>query len=234
MIDKEKMEKLIEQYDLSVDSNAVSRFDVFSALLVSWNEKINLTAITEPDEIVIKHFIDCLMILKYVDIEKGAKCIDVGCGAGFPGLPLLIASPGIEMTFNDSLKKRLGFIERVLKKCGLDAQLVHQRAETLGKDENYRETFDYATARAVAPMNVLCEYCLPLIKVGGAFIAMKGPDDDLTPAMRAVEVMGGRVEHNVSYKLPNGDSRTLIIIKKISQTPTQYPRNTKKISTKPL
>lgn len=234
MIDKEEMEKLVEQYDLTIDSNAVSRFDVFSALLVSWNEKMNLTAITEPDEIVIKHFIDCLMILKYVDIEKGAKCVDVGCGAGFPGLPLLIASPGIEMTFNDALKKRLGFIEKVLKKCGLDAKLVHQRAEVLGKDEEYRETFDYATARAVAPMNVLCEYCLPLIKVGGRFIAMKGPDDDLTPAMNAVKELGGEVEHNVSYKLPNGDSRTLIVIKKISQTPTQYPRNTKKISTKPL
>lgn len=121
MINKEEMENLIEQYGLDIDSNAVSRFDVFSALLVSWNEKMNLTAITQPDEIVIKHFMDCLMILNYVDIEKGAKCVDVGCGAGFPGLPLLIASPGIEMTFNDALKKGLA----LLKGCSKSAVLTH-------------------------------------------------------------------------------------------------------------
>jgi len=160
--------------------------------------------------------------------------IDVGTGAGFPGLPLLIARPDLDLTLADSLHKRLVFLKDVLHGCGLVAERVHERAEILGKDPDYRERYDIATARAVAPLPVLCEYCLPFVKVGGAFLALKGAEDEVAAAKRAIETLGGELEQNVSYKLPSGDSRHLVVVRKISQTPTKYPRKPKKIDTKPL
>lgn len=234
MIDKELLNKYLTEYDITVDEKACDRLDKFAELLVEWNEKMNLTAITEPEDIVVKHFVDCLMLFKYVDFQDGQTLIDVGTGAGFPAMPVLIGKPQLNVTFLDSLNKRLNFINEVLSQNELSAEIVHNRAEVLSKDKDYREAFDYATARAVAPMNVLCEYCLPYVKVGGMFVAMKGPDDDVTSSMDAIKELGGEIVDNVSYKLPNGDSRKIIIVKKISQTPTKYPRNSKKIATKPL
>lgn len=225
---------LLKQHCSYLTDEQLEQFDIYARLLTEWNEKMNLTAITEPDEIVIKHFVDSLALLQYAVIRKNAKVIDVGCGAGFPSLPLLIARPDIELTMMDALNKRLTFIEAVLTETGLKAELVHSRAEELGKDKAYREQFDIATARAVAPMNVLCEYCLPFVKVGGEFVALKGSNDDVSGAENAIITLGGELSTSVSYKLPNGDSRSIATVKKISQTSTSYPRNNKKISTKPL
>lgn len=230
MINKE----LLKQYCPFLTDEQAEQFDVYAKLLVEWNEKMNLTAITEPDDIVIKHFVDSLALLEYADIPNGARVIDVGTGAGFPTLPLLIARPDIELTLMDSLNKRLTFLKAVLDEIGLTANLVHARAEDLGKDKAYREQYDIATARAVAPMNVLSEYCLPFVKVGGCFVALKGSNDDVTSSIGAIKALSGELESNVSYELPNGDSRSIAVVKKISQIATQYPRNTKKITSKPL
>jgi 16S rRNA (guanine527-N7)-methyltransferase len=225
---------LLKQHCDYLNAEQLEKFDIYAQTLVQWNEKMNLTAITEPDEIVIKHFVDSLKFLDYAKLDEGAKIIDVGTGAGFPSVPLLIARPDIKLTLMDSLNKRLIFLDDVLKKCNLNAELVHSRAEDLGKDKEHREKYDFATARAVAPLNVLSEYCLPFVKVGGKFVALKGSNDEVDSAKGAIGALGGEIISNVSYKLPNGDARSIVITKKISQTPTKYPRNSKKISTKPL
>ena len=222
------------EYGISLDEKALERFDIYAKLLVEWNEKINLTAITEPEEIVIKHFLDCLTVFSKVEIREGAKIIDVGTGAGFPGLVMLIARPDLKMTLMDSLNKRLNVIKDILDKLELSADVVHSRAEDGGQNKAYREKYDFSTARAVSNLRDLSEYCLPFVKVDGYFIALKGSEDEVPAAMNAIETLGGELESNVSYKLPNGDARRIVIIKKISQTPTEYPRKTKKITTKPL
>lgn len=235
MIDRELLKKYASEISVELDDNMLSQFRLYSSELVSTNKKYNLTAITEPDDIIVKHFIDSLMILKYFDLNYNDRVIDIGSGAGFPGLPLLIAKNGkLKISFVDSIRKKLLFIERALKVCGLNAELVNARAEELAKNEAYRESFDLATARAVAPLNMLCELCMPFVKTGGYFIALKGSGDEVKDAMNAIKELGGELESNISYELQNGDKRSMVIIKKISQTPTQYPRKSKKITTKPL
>jgi len=234
MINKEKLKEYAADLGISLDENAALMFSHYSDILVEVNSYMNLTAITESDEILIKHFIDSLEVLKYVDIPKGASIIDVGTGAGFPGVPLLIARNDIKLTLLDSLKKRIGFLETVIENCKLNASFVHSRAEDAGQNKVFRETFDFATARAVAPLNVLAEYCLPFVKVGGSFIALKGNAEDIEKGKTAVSLLGGEIQSIVSYELPNGDARTIVVIKKISQTPTTFPRNPKKIASSPL
>lgn len=236
MINYELLQSEAEKIGVDLGEYGADRFDSYAERLVRWNEHVNLTAITEPDDIVIKHFIDCLYIMKYVAFKKDEKLVDVGTGAGFPGMPLLIANPDLDVTFVDSMEKRIGFLRDVLKNIGLTGTRIHERAEVVGKDADYREKFDYATARAVAPLNVLCEYCLPLVKVGGLFVSLKGSSgmEELKAAENAINVLGGEVAKAVEYQLPNGDGRSIIIIRKISQTPTKYPRKSKKIDTKPL
>lgn len=234
MIDKKRFTDLCERNGITLDNTALDRFDLFARLLVEWNKKMNLTAITEPQEIEVKHFLDCLLVQKYFDFSSVKTAVDIGAGAGFPSIPLLICNENVEFTLVDSLNKRLDFLSVVCKELGLNARLIHSRAEELGQDEDFRESFDLALARAVAPMNVLSEYCLPFVKSGGLFVALKGSNDDITPAQNAIKTLGGELVNNVSYKLNDGDLRTLAIVKKISQTPTQYPRKPKKISTKPL
>lgn len=234
MIDKVRFSNLCEQNGIFLDEVMLERFDIYARLLVEWNEKMNLTAITEPREIELKHFLDSLMLIKYYDLQNVSNAMDVGAGAGFPSMPILIYKPEIEFTLLDSLNKRLTFLSAVNSELGLDAKLVHSRAEVSGQEENYREKFDLAMARAVAPMNVLSEYCIPFVKEGGAFVALKGSNDDVSEACNAIEVLGGRLESNISYELGGTEARTIAVIRKISQTPTQYPRKSKKISTKPL
>ena len=219
---------------VSLDGVAIKRFDLLAERLVSWNSRVNLTAITEPDDIVVKHFLDSISPLPYADIKENARLIDVGCGAGFPGLPILIARPDLEVTFLDSIEKKLKFIDDVLESTSLFGETVHGRAEVLGADSDFREQFDVATTRAVAPLNVLAEYCLPLVKVGGIYISMKGAEDETALGSKAIKELGGEIENVVSLKLANGDSRNLIMIRKISQTATKYPRKTKKIAVQPL
>ena len=213
---------------------ALDRFELLEQRLVRWNNHINLTAITEPDEIVIKHFVDSLSIFSAVDLPRGASVIDVGCGAGFPGLPLLIARPDLDLTFLDSVGKKLSFIKEVMRYNGLMGDVVHDRAENIGLSIKYRESFDFAVTRAVAPLNMLAEYCLPLVKVGGMYVSMKGADNEVELGKNAIEKLGGKIENIVSLELPTGDKRNLILIRKISQTSIKYPRKSKKISSKPL
>ena len=234
MIDKNRFTALCEKNEITLDEAAVERFDAFASLLVEWNKKMNLTAITEPREIEIKHFLDCLLVQKYFDFSTVKTAVDIGAGAGFPSIPLLICNENVEFTLVDSLNKRLEFLEVVCRELGINANLVHSRAEELGQNKDYRESFDLALARAVASMNVLSEYCLPFVKPGGSFVALKGSNDDVSPAQSSIQTLGGELIDTVSYKLNNEDIRTLAIVKKISQTPTQYPRKPKKISTKPL
>lgn len=236
MINYELLIEEAKKIGVNLGEYGADRFDTYAERLVHWNKHVNLTAITEPDEIVIKHFIDCLYIMKYVEFKKGEKLVDVGTGAGFPGLPLLIANPDIDVNFVDSSNKRIGFLKDVLSNMGLFGQRTHERAEDLGKNPEYREMYDYATARAVAPLNVLCEYCLPLVKVGGLFVSLKGSSglQELESAKNAISVLGGELIKSAEYELPNGDGRSIFIIRKVSQTPTKYPRKAKKIDTKPL
>lgn len=234
MIDKIRFTDLCKKNGITLDNTALDRFDLFARLLVEWNKKMNLTAITEPQEIEVKHFLDCLLVQKYFDFSSVKTAVDIGAGAGFPSIPLLICNENVEFTLVDSLNKRLDFLSVVCKELGINANLIHSRAEELGQNEEFRESFDLALARAVAPMNVLSEYCLPFVKSGGSFVALKGSNDDITPAQNAIRTLGGELVNNISYKLNNEDIRTLAIVKKISQTPTQYPRKPKKISTKPL
>lgn len=234
MINTDFLKNEAAKMGVSLDGVAIKRFDLLAERLVLWNSRVNLTAITEPDDIVVKHFLDSISPLPYADIKENARLIDVGCGAGFPGLPILIARPDLEVTFLDSIEKKLKFIDDVLESTSLFGETVHGRAEVLGVDSDFREQFDVATTRAVAPLNVLAEYCLPLVKVGGIYISMKGAEDETALGSKAIKELGGEIENVVSLKLANGDSRNLIMIRKISQTATKYPRKTKKIAVQPL
>ncbi len=234
MIDKDLLKESALDFGVSLDDMALDRFELLEQRLVRWNNHINLTAITEPDEIVIKHFVDSLSIFSAVDLPRGASVIDVGCGAGFPGLPLLIARPDLDLTFLDSVGKKLSFIKEVMRYNGLMGDVVHDRAENIGLSVKYRESFDFAVTRAVAPLNMLAEYCLPLVKVGGMYVSMKGADNEVELGKNAIEKLGGKIENIVSLELPTGDKRNLILIRKISQTSIKYPRKSKKISSKPL
>lgn len=234
MIDKNRLCSLAKENGIILDDMALDRFDKYAELLLEWNGKMNLTAITEPEEIEVKHFLDCLMLPKYFNLDYIQTVIDVGAGAGFPSMPLLIYKPDLCLTMMDAINKRLTFLDTAVHALGLEAQLIHERAEVAGQDKNYREMFDLATARAVAPMNVLAEYCLPFVKVGGYFVALKGSNDDTEEAKNAIATLGGEVVDNISYKLNGTEPRSIVVIKKISQTPTQFPRKSKKISTKPL
>lgn len=234
MIDKIRLCSLAKENGIILDDTALDRFDTYAELLVEWNGKMNLTAITEPEEIEVKHFLDCLMLPKYFNLDYIQTVIDVGAGAGFPSVPLLIYKPDLCLTMMDAINKRLTFLDTAVHALGLEAQLIHERAEAAGQDENYREKFDLATARAVAPMNVLAEYCLPFVKVGGYFVALKGSNDDTEEAKNAIATLGGEIVDNISYKLNGTELRSIVVIKKISQTPTPFPRKSKKISTKPL
>lgn len=234
MINFDLLKSEAEKLEVPLNDIALDRFDLLAQRLVRWNEHVNLTAITEPDEIVIKHFADSMAGLVKNKIPRGANLIDVGCGAGFPSLPMLIARPDIEVTFVDSVGKKLSFIKQYLKYAGLYGDLVHERAEVIGRDRDYREDFDVAVSRAVAPLNILAEYCMPLVKEGGLFIALKGVKNEIDIGESAIEELGGQIEQVVSLELSNGDKRNVIFVRKISHTPTKYPRKSKKIDTHPL
>ena len=212
-----------------------AQFEKYYNLLIDWNSRINLTRITEPYEVAVKHFADSLTLLKYFDIPEAAKVIDVGTGAGFPGIPLKIARPDIKLTLLDSLNKRLSFLSEVCDEIGIEAELVHSRAEDGSKDAKYREKYDLAVSRAVARLNVLSEYCLPYVKVGGNFAAMKGPElgEELNEAKAAIQTLGGNISAVNEFSLKDS-GRTIVIIEKAAHTPKAYPRHGSKIKSKPL
>lgn len=229
------LKELAEKKGIILNETQLAQFETYSLMLREWNEKMNLTAIVDPKGIVEKHFYDSLLFLAAADIPQGARVIDVGTGAGFPGVVLKIARPDIELVLLDSLNKRLIFLGELLKALGLKAELIHARAEE-GAKPPIRESFDIATARAVAALPQLCEYCLPYVKVGGRFVAMKGPavKEEAEAAKNAVKILGGSNFEISTEFLPEGDERCFAVTKKISQTPTKYPRNSGKISKNPL
>ncbi len=231
------MTSAAEKCRIEIDRETLKKLCIYKDLLKEWNEKINLTAITDDEGVALKHFADCLLLFKYVDIKSGASLIDVGTGAGFPGLVIAAARSDINVTLLDSTGKKLKAVKDIADNMGLkNVTVLHARAEEAGRSADYRERFDYATARAVAQLNVLCEYCLPLVKVGGNFLAMKGAsgEDELAAARGAIKKLGGEYKETRTLHLPGGDTRTLILCKKISQTPTAYPRNGGKIAKSPL
>ncbi len=225
----------LEKY-VSLSDRQKKDFAVYAQMLVEWNKKMNLTAITEEDEIAVKHFLDSLSVLHYADIQQNASVIDIGTGAGFPGIPLKIMRPDLHLTLLDSLNKRLIFLEEVCKAIGAEANIIHARAEEYSLKVAYREQFDYAVSRAVANLPSLCEYCLPYVRKGGMFIAMKGADgeSELSLAKNAIALLGGKTKQLHSFTLPDGGTRTIITITKVSATPAKYPRRGTKIAKQPL
>lgn len=226
MIDKAYLKALFEKEKLSVTDGQLSTFERYAELLVSYNKKVNLTALTSPEDIAEKHFLDSVLPFSFETPPPSASLADIGAGAGFPSCPLKIMRPDLKLTLIDSLNKRVTFLTELSNELNLNANCVHGRAEELGKTSDYREKFDVVTARAVAALPVLCEYCLPFVKVGGIFAALKGShgEEEAALAENAVKLLGGKIKQVKRYALPCGDGRTLIVVKKISRTPPKFPR----------
>ncbi len=230
-----QLDQIIRSFNdagISVNDKQAKQFSELFEFMVEYNKNVNLTSITEFDDVVQKHFIDSVLPFTMTELPDGASFIDVGTGAGFPALPLLIFRPDLKGTLCDSLQKRCIYLEKVCEKIGVSAEVIHARSEELGRIR--RERYDFSTARAVSAMPVLSEYCIPFVKEGGYFIALKSVNEDISAAENAVKLLGGSIEMITDYKLPNGDDRRLVLVKKISQTPTKYPRSTANISKKPL
>lgn len=220
--------------EFNVSEKQYTQFYEYARILVEWNENMNLTGITDPYGITVKHFLDSILPLKFLNLSEGSKVIDVGTGAGFPGVPIKIYRPDIKLTLLDSLNKRVNFLSSACAAAKVEAECIHGRAEEIGRDPRFREKFDVAFARAVAAMPMLAEYCMPYVKVGGVFAAMKGPNENYRDGENAVKLLGGEIADVKEYELPNGDKRVLIIVKKLSSTAETYPRNGGQISKKPL
>ena len=232
----EYTKKACNEMGFEITDGQLEKLEVYYELLIEWNKKLNLTRITEPEEVAIKHFEDSLSLLKYYDIPQGATLIDVGTGAGFPGIPIKIVRPDVKVTLLDSLNKRLVFLKDVCEKIDIDVNLVHSRAEIGGINPLYREKFDVAVSRAVARLNILSEYCLPYVKIGGAFVAMKGPDmqEEIAEGKKAVSILGGKEPQVNEFCLSDGSKRTIVVVEKEKDTLNKYPRQGVKIKNKPL
>lgn len=234
---KEIIKSAVADYEIQLNEAQYEQLERYFQLLIVWNEKINLTAITDEEGVAVKHFADSLSLFNCVEIPENASVIDVGTGAGFPGVVLKIARPDIKLTLLDSLKKRLVFLDEVLSELSLEAALLHSRAEDGGQNIDLRESFDFVVSRAVARLNVLSEYCLPYARLGGRFTALKGPDaeNEISDSKKAIQTLGGKIIKVHSFVLPlNGGERNIVEIEKISPTPEKYPRSFGKIKTKPL
>lgn len=236
MIPTDKLSAYLASFGVTLENQQCEKFNTYGKFLLEYNEKVNLTAITDPPEIAIKHFADSILPLALTDFAQGASLIDVGTGAGFPGVPMKIIRPDIKLTLLDSLNKRLIFLKELSDLLGQENDFIHARAEMAGTDERLRGRFDYATSRAVAQLAVLCEYCLPLLKVGGKMLALKGPDcgAEIEAAKNAVGLLGGNIVSVHEYALGDQGQRTLIVIKKEKPTPKKYPRQRIKLNEKPL
>lgn len=229
----DEIQGLFSKSQISISKECYEKLDKYAEMLVEYNKVMNLTGITDPLGISEKHFLDSLMLFRFCRILPGAKVIDVGTGAGFPGVPMKIYRPDLDVTLLDSLNKRVKFLQDV-SGATYPMTCVHARAEEGGRDKKYRECFDFAVARAVAALPVLAEYCLPFIKIGGTFAAMKGPNEDISEGEKAIGILGGKIEKVIEYELPCGDKRVIVTVKKISATPTKYPRSSGQISKKHL
>ena len=225
-----------KEISIEFTEEQLQQFYQYMQLLLEWNEKMNLTAIVEPKEIILKHFIDSVTILKYID--KNKTLIDIGTGAGFPGIPVKIMRPDIEVTVLDSLNKRIHFLEEVINQLGLKKiETVHARIEEYGKNRKYRESYDIATSRAVANLTTLSEYMLPMVKVGGISICMKGAEieEEFSKSQKAIDILGGKIQKVDTFILPKSDNkRNIILIEKRKLTPSKYPRKPGTPSKDPL
>lgn len=221
---------------MTISDEQLLKFQRYAELLVEWNEKMNLTAIVEPHDIAVKHFIDSISLLRCVSVPQGASVIDIGTGAGFPGIPLKIMRNDIKLNLLDSLNKRLTFLQAVCSALEIESRCIHSRAEDGGRNPQMREKYDVAVSRAVANLPALCEYCLPYVKVGGLFVAMKGPDGaaELEQSQKAIQTLGGKVREVINITLPDDLQRTIIVINKIEKTAAAYPRRGVKINKQPL
>lgn len=232
----EKMQEKGNKININFNVEQLQKFYRYMELLIEWNEKINLTAITEPEEIITKHFIDSLTILRYIKDKE--RIVDVGTGAGFPGIPLKIMLENNKFVLVDSLNKRLLFLQEVIKELNLNnVEIIHSRAEDFGQNKKYRESFDIVTSRAVANLSTLSEYLIPLTKINGKCICMKAADteDEIKQAQNAIKVLGGKIEKIDKFVLPETDlGRTIIIINKEKITSSKYPRKAGIPSKKPI
>jgi len=227
--------KIIEAFksaEIGISERQAEQFRALYEFMIEYNRNVNLTSITEFDDVGMKHFVDSVLPFTMLELDETASFIDVGTGAGFPSLPLLIMFPKLKGTLCDSLGKRCTYLELACGKIGVSAEIIHARGEELGRKR--RGQYDLATARAVAALPVLAELCLPFVKVGGEFVALKSVNEDTSAAQNAVKLLGGKQKISLDYKLPNGDDRRLVVVKKISQTPTKYPRSYANITKKPL
>ncbi len=225
--------EMFEKYSLELSEDLYNKLNIYAEFLCEYNEKVNLTAITDSEGILIKHFIDSILPVTKTKIPLNASVIDVGTGAGFPSVPLKLYRPDLKITLLDGLNKRIVFLQKLCEKLDIDAEFIHERAEILAKNTDYREKFDISTARAVASMPVLCEYCMPFVKKNGFFMAMKGKNEELKDSAKAVQTLGGKIKDDIRYKLED-DDRCIFIIEKISHTSPKYPRNSGQIKSKPL
>lgn len=227
-----------KQMSIDIDKNKCKQFMDYKDILLEWNQKMNLTTITDEREIILKHFVDSISLAKGIQISDGIHIIDVGTGAGFPGIPIKIVYPKSKVTLLDSLNKRILFLNEVINQLKLDGvECVHSRAEDGGQNKIYREKFDLCLSRAVANLAVLSEYCLPFVKVGGYFISLKGPDvlEELENSKKAIKVLGGEIIEIKKVQIPNSDiTHSIIMIKKLIQTSSQYPRKAGKASKDPI
>ena len=223
---------LFNKYDLKLTVSQFENLETYAQFLVEYNEKVNLTAITKGEDILIKHFLDSILITKYVDIPENARIIDIGTGAGFPSVPIKIYRPDVQITLLDSLNKRIVFLRLLCEKLKIEAKFIHGRAEDYGKNTGYREKYDVSCARAVAKIDILSEFCVPFVRVGGFFIAMKS-NEDIHNSNNVINMLGADIKDDIKYDI-EGNLRRLIIIEKISQTSTKYPRNSSHIKKNPL
>lgn len=224
----EEFQGMLQEKGINLSSEQMSQYETYYQTLVEWNEKMNLTAITDKPEVYLKHFYDSISAAFYFDLKGPLKVCDVGAGAGFPSIPIKIAFPELHITIVDSLNKRINFLEHLAKELNLqNVRFIHDRAETFGQNKDHREAYDVVTARAVARLSVLSELCLPLVKVGGTFIAMKAASakEELDVGKKAITTLGGKMKAIHSFTMPIEESeRNIVIIQKEKPTPKKYPR----------
>ncbi|MCC0692461.1 16S rRNA (guanine(527)-N(7))-methyltransferase RsmG [Clostridioides sp. ZZV14-6387] len=238
MTNIELLKNGIEGFNIIINESMLEKFKKYREILVDWNQKMNLTGIEDEKEVYVKHFLDSISAVKNGYIKNGMSIIDVGTGAGFPGLPLKICLDDLELTLLDSLNKRINFLEEVSRELELaNIKFIHGRAEDFGKDEKYREKYDIATARAVAGLPILMEFCVPFVKVGGYFICLKGPNAnlELEESQKAIDILGLEFVEKIDVELPEIDlNHNILVFKKIKETPVKYPRKAGKPAKNPI